>query len=125
MLTLITGLPNAGKTTYSARYSEVLHLDDYRSVGACCRAAGEITGDVVVEGALGKAASRKQLIEACTTQSPKICIWLDTPYEECLRRENRNRPLAIVQVHHQGFQPPSLEEGWDEIIHIGGLGVNR
>lgn len=124
MLTLICGIPNSGKTTYSARLENVIHLDDAPLMAryeSCNRDASQASGDVCVDGVYNQVWQRKKLLEACKHQSPKVCIWLDTPLEECLEREKnyRKRPLAIVHAHHNAFEPPTLEEGWDEIIRIG------
>ena len=121
MLTLICGLPNAGKTTYSKRYKDVLHLDDMpvrQQFEICRERASQIKGDVVVEGVYVTAEDRKALLEACKDNSPKVCIWLDTSLEECLEREKkyRKRPMSIVTCHHKMLQPPTYDEGWDEII---------
>ena len=38
-ITLICGLPNAGKTTYSRQFENVIHLDDFRKnhlIGDLC-----------------------------------------------------------------------------------------
>lgn len=125
MLTLICGIPNAGKTTLSTQYAHVIHLDDLDGrthYDQCNRFASLYQGDVCVEGVYNRVRQRRELLEACKHQSPKVCIWLDTPLEECLEREKnyRKRPLAIVHAHHNAFEPPTLEEGWDEIIIIKG-----
>lgn len=124
MLTLICGIPNAGKTTYSAQYDNVIHLDDANDCRQCnaqCGIASRVNEDICVEGVYNQAWQRKALIEACQNQSPKVCIWLDTPLEECLERERngRNRVLATVRLHHKILEPPTYDEGWDEIIRIG------
>lgn len=123
MLTLICGIPNAGKTTYSAKYGNVIHLDDMPSnqVKNCCIKAREVKGDVCVEGVFHRKKYRRELISMCRHQSPKVCIWLDTPLDECVKREMsyRKRPLGIVTAHNEWFEPPTLDEGWDEIIRIG------
>ena len=123
MLTLICGLPNAGKTTYSSKHSNVIHFDDYHnSFDRCNKVASSIQGDVCVEGVYNSVRRRKELLDACRHQDRKVCIWLDTPLEECIEREKnfRKRPLGIVHAHHRSFQPPTLEEGWDEVIIIKG-----
>lgn len=124
MLTLICGLPNAGKTTYSARYDNVIHCDDIphrtsdEMFEKCHKMLSEIHGDICVDGVYVSIERRKQLLDACGHQDKKVCIWIDTPYEECLERERnyRKRPLDIVHTHHRMFQPPTLDEGWDEVI---------
>lgn len=119
MMTLICGIPNAGKTTYSSRYESVIHFDDFHnSFEKCNKAVARVSGDVCVEGVYNSVRRRKELLEACGHQDRKVCIWIDTPYEECLRRERsyRKRSCGIVHAHYKGFEPPTLAEGWDEII---------
>ena len=124
MLTLICGLPNAGKTTYSSRFKNVIHLDDIPRHGhqfkECDKKASAVVGDVCVEGVYNSVKERKALIKACEHQSPKVCIWLDTDVNECVRRENqyRKRTVGMVLSHHKSFQPPTLDEGWDEVIVV-------
>lgn len=125
MLILICGIPNAGKTTYAQRYDSVLHLDDMplpNRYKALHEAVSKAEGDVIVEGTYVVASRRKELIQTCGDKSPKICIWLDTPLDKCRERErnSRKRPMALVDVHHQMLEPPTLEEGWDEIIILKG-----
>ena len=124
MLTLICGIPNSGKTTYSKIYNSVIHLDDYFRIGQpnrnYCEAVSSVVGDVCIEGVFGLKDMRTDIITACGHHDRKVCIWLDTPIEECIRREleYRQRPLGVVDTHHKMFQPPTYEEGWDEIIII-------
>ena len=126
MITLICGIPNAGKTTYSQRYENVIHLDDVPRSGGqfhnCNRMASEAKGDVCVEGVYNSVRRRKELLEACKHQDRKVCIWLDTPLEECLKREAsyRKRPMGLVYSHHKTLEIPTEEEGWDEVIVIKG-----
>ena len=125
MITLITGLPNAGKTTYSARYENVIHLDDFPQVGdggkydRCNRQAAALE-NAVVEGVYNTTELRSQLLKVCAEHDRKVCVWMDTPAEICKQRENRGRPTAIVDVHEKMFQPPTLDEGWDEIVVVKG-----
>lgn len=124
---LIMGLPNAGKTTYSAQYENVLHFDEFRKFTIkpkdqyelCNKAAAEFDGEVCVEGIYNSASKRKELLEAVKDNPEKnICIWLDTSVETCEKREDRGRPKGLVRVHKERFEPPTYDEGWDEIIII-------
>lgn len=130
MITLICGLPNAGKTTYSEQYDNVIHFDSFTCRGGqfnnCNRLASELKGDVCVEGVYNSVRRRKEFLEACKSNSPKVCIWIDTPLDECLKREQayRKRPLQIVKSHHALFEPPTYDEGWDKIIIIKGEQTN-
>ncbi len=120
---LICGLPNAGKTTYSARYGHVLHLDDFLKDGSvyplCHKTVSDMTGDLCVEGIYGTKLQRIDLIKSCH-QPYKICIWLKTPLGVCLERSKTARSSGIVMAHYNRFQPPTLDEGWDEIIIVRG-----
>lgn len=123
MLLLICGIPNAGKTTYSKRYDNVIHLDDMvgsNKFGQCNRIASAADGDAVVEGVYITKHRRKELLEACADKSPKICVWLDAPLEECIRRERnyRKRPAFVVTSNHEMSQIPSLDEGWDKTVIV-------
>lgn len=122
MLTLITGVPNAGKTTYSDKHFEnVLHMDDLIVVGKHLpyvyeRLRDSKGSDICVEGVFYAPSQRKMLADSY--EGKKQCIWLDTPIDECKRRENRRRPLFIIDNNFRLFKPPTLEEGWDEVIII-------
>ena len=51
----------------------------------------------------------------------KVCVFIATPYEECLRRNNsrdRKVPEFVIEKAYQSLQIPSKEEGWDEIIVV-------
>ena len=117
---LIMGHPNAGKTTYSSRYKAVLHLDEFPfpKFLNCNEAVKKTDGNVVVEGIYNLRCRREKLLEMVKGKPCKnICIWLDTPIEECLKRENRGRNAQTINSF---LQPPTLEEGWDEIIIVEG-----
>ena len=117
---LVCGIPNAGKTTYSKRFEGAVEFD---RVGGTNRQMREkVLGmvrenhDLVVEGVYGKAADRRLLVEAAGGARNK-CIWIDTPLETCVQRENeyRHRSEHLVVCSHEHFEPPTLDEGWDEI----------
>ncbi len=123
MMTLICGIPNAGKTTYSSRYQNVVHTDDVLPVNRSYTAAiCEIVQryeDVCVEGILCTARERRA-IGASYNHGRKVCIWLDIPLDVCIARENRNRGEIIIKNCYALFEPPTIAEGWDEIIIIRG-----
>ena len=115
-LTLICGHPNSGKTTFSQRFENVLHLDDFppSKFLNCNEAVRKADGDVVVEGIYNLRCRREKLLEACMNKKPKICYWLDTPLEVCRERERTGRQRDGV-MEHSYFESPTLDEGWDEI----------
>lgn len=116
MLTLICGLPRAGKTTFSSRYTcKVLHLDEF---GAFSRAYSRIEDrltdeDIVVEGIYDKAELRRSLANVYKGHG-RVCIWLDTPIEMKRTRKHYSKYCEYT------FEPPTYNEGWDEIIIIRG-----
>lgn len=121
MFILICGLPNAGKTTYSSQFENAVHIDDLvskeRPRSDAVLEMIQDADDMCIEGVFPFADRRRMYREAYKGEGTK-CIWLDTPYEECIKRENRGRPKMIIKNCYALFQPPTLAEGWDEIIRI-------
>ena len=112
MLTAIVGNPNAGKTTYSQRFKNVLHFDDYLGRYAEGYAVAANMEDITVEGLFQSRNTRIELLDALAHHSPKVCIWIDTPAEVCKARPDFKGRARM--------EPPTLDEGWDEIIRIRG-----
>ena len=86
MITLICGLPRAGKTTYSQKYigtAKIYHLDDYGGpIGGYISLEKKMNPekDIVVEGIYNLATLRMSLIFPFRNEK-KVCIWLNTPKE--------------------------------------------
>lgn len=115
---LICGIPNAGKTTFSAQFENVLHFDEVKGRDRRDKVVKAVSEDnsIVVEGVYPTAKERRRLPAA--SKERNICIWLDVPVEECVRREieGRNRSEHMVIWASEKFEPPTFDEGWDEII---------
>lgn len=118
MITMICGLPNAGKTTYSRRYNNALHQDDLGTTDNVIEAIKQAGADVVVEGVFSTCDIRRRVLSAYGGKSR--CIFIDITAEESIRRENRNRHPQILRNAARFFEPPTFAEGWDEIIVIKG-----
>ena len=116
MLTLICGIPNAGKTTFSKQFENALHQDELGT--HVVEAVKEATGDVVIDGYFGTSEIRRKVLEAYNGQSR--CIFLDIPTWESIRREDRHRHPQILRNAARFFEPPTYSEGWGEIITIHG-----
>ena len=116
MLILICGIPNAGKTTYSSQFDNALHLDEIGATDKVIDKMRQIDGDVVVEGYFGSAESRRRVRSAYGGEAR--CVFIDISVEESIKREKRNRHEAILRNASRFFEPPTLDEGWDEIIVI-------
>ena len=114
-IVLICGRPRAGKTTYSKRYADVLHLDSFGHIpNNYANLLWHLPqGSVVVEGIYGTPEQRIEL--ARRFDGHKVCIWLDTPLETI---RGRYPKYAKLQNFPYPFEPPTLAEGWDEIIRI-------
>ena len=106
MMVLICGQPNAGKTTYSKRFKNVVHFDDYIGRYEDGYRIVESMDDVCVEGLFTKRKTRLALLKAYKGND-KVCYWIDTPIEVCKERAD------FKGTRH--FEPPSYDEGWDEI----------
>lgn len=117
MLTMICGIPNAGKTTYSRRYYNALHLDEIGTTDRVIEAIKQADGDVIIEGYFGNADSRSRVRAAHNGYAK--CVFLNVSVDESIRRENRNRNERILRNAARFFEPPTYSEGWDEIIIIG------
>lgn len=109
MLTLICGLPRAGKTTYATRFDDVIHLDRSGGYGGVNRRLQHRGNDVVVEGVYHTKSQRESLLRAYKGKKTR-CIYLDTPQEVRKTRHGWDKSCDFM------FEEPSLDEGWDEII---------
>ena len=77
---------------------------------------------VVVDSVFARVEWRKMILESISDiPCRKVLVYMDTPMEECVRR-NAQRPHPLpeftVTSIHRSLQPPTLDEGWDEIITI-------
>lgn len=116
MLTLICGLPNAGKTTFSQRYEDALHQDDIGTIDRIVNTISHKGGDIVIEGYFGTCEARRRVRSSYSGKAR--CIFLDISVEESIRREDRNRHPQILRNAARFFEPPTYDEGWDEIVVI-------
>lgn len=111
MLILICGHSRAGKTTFSQRFKNVIHLDDVHSFTAVIRMIENITDDVVVEGIYYSPRERKELLSHYRGTGARV-ICIDTS------QEVREARMKHKFRHSYPFLYPTYEEGWDKIIII-------
>ena len=112
MIKLICGVSRAGKTTYSQRFDNVIHLDDMGKPLDRYSKVNELVSnrnDVVVEGIYDTPELRIALLNAYKGDE-KVCIFLD-PSEEAMKGRKH-----FTRKHK--FTPPTYAEGWDEIRRI-------
>jgi len=67
--------------------------------------------------------SRQKLLRRITENVPVAAIFIKTPLEQAIAqnelREGRSLvPLEVIQNMYKNLQPPTLEEGFDEIFII-------
>ena len=113
MLTLICGHSRAGKTTYSQRFVNVVHLDEVHSKQRVIEEVQRCSGDVVVDGIYYRPTERMELLSAYRGDGSR-CICLDTP------KEIREQRMGHAIRHDYPFKLPTYDEGWDEIMIIRG-----
>ena len=115
---LICGLPRAGKTTYSKSFENVIHCDDYGVMPIPlrydkCAENVRTSKDIIIEGVYERSSYRKELVQAYQGTYTK-CIWLDTPDYIRHERDGWSRNCDFP------FEPPTYDEGWNEIIVVRG-----
>ena len=111
MFTLICGVPNAGKTTFSSHYENVIHMDDFiaKKRGLAHEEICEViahSDDICVEGVFVSSRVRRRLCNAYNGK--KVCIWLNPSVEECIAREERGRGTGVIRSCSEAFEPPTL-----------------
>lgn len=132
-LYIMCGLPGSGKTTLSEQLSKTYNLKLYcfdklklifdRDAILKNIEKDIIKSDVIFDNLFLTKKSRQSLLENINTPCSKILIVLETPLDECINR-NRQREfreqLSDDFIYHlqKRYQPPSLDEGWDDIIFL-------
>ena len=118
MIKLICGMSRAGKTTYSKQFEDVIHLDYCGGITTCYDRALEKVSkaneNVIIEGVYNTADRRMALLSAYNGDGKRVCVWLNTDLDIIASRTFDRIPKP---TH---FEPPTLDEGWDEIIIIRG-----
>ena len=116
MIKLICGRSRAGKTTYSQQFDNVIHLDLCGGLIDCydkvLEKVKKKNEDIIVEGVYNTIERRNALLKAYGGNGEKICIWLNTPLEIIEQRFfGKWKPKNLPHI----FEPPTYDEGWDEI----------
>lgn len=134
----MVGIQGAGKSTFAKEHPEcdVISLDDIRKevfgdasyqqdghhiflIGkAHILKALEAGRDVIYDATNLTPKYRKWCIE---TKAEHIAVFVNTPLEVCLERNaKRDRvvPPEVIERAYNRLIPPTLEEGFDEIIIV-------
>ena len=77
--------------------------------------------NVIVDALYTKLKWREVILEATKDfQCKRTLIFVDTPLDECIRR-NRGRdgalPDFVIEDIYNSIENPTLDEGWDEILY--------
>lgn len=138
MIFVFCGIPASGKTTLShqllQQYNAKLYCydefikhykkhDRHEHLYSLIAQDLLVGQDVILDDLHTELKSRKQLLETIKDipNVKKILIVMTTPLEECIRRNaQRQARLPDFVIYHlnQRYQPPSLEEGWDDIQYV-------
>lgn len=101
---IMCGMPGAGKSTYlSKNYSEKSVYFDATSVAP---------------------KRRKHLLQLIKkSKAKKICVYLNTPFNVCIERNNtrtddRKVPMDVMKRMNDNLKTPDKSEGFDQIITI-------
>lgn len=129
---VMIGCPGAGKTTQAKRLEEELSLERFSFDEMHCFSLAQFMPHVVAAMQDGKsvildtvnlrANVRAKILQGVADiPCRKVAVYMNTPLEECIRR-NANRearlPDHVIQSTHRSLQPPTLDEGWDEIMEV-------
>ena len=132
---ILVGLPGSGKTSFfQSRFAATHdHVSKDLMPNARDKAARQILlveqslragRSVVVDNTSPRAADRAPLVAAARRNGARVVgYFLDTARGECLarnrRREGRARvPDVAVHVAASRLQPPSRDEGFDELFTV-------
>lgn len=128
-LFIFCGCSGAGKTTLSNKLTNKYQAIRYSFDEMECFKYTELLPHIVksvsenktvVVDALFTRISQRRLIFDATADinCKRILIYMDTPLEECLRRNaQRPNPLPDFMVRdiYNSIELPTFDEGWDEI----------
>lgn len=140
---MMVGLPASGKTTTALTLGAVVRSsDDLRSsllgdvddqshnkeifdlLHSLIKADVFSGIDVVYDATNIHSRYRREFLESLSLlPCKKVCIYMDTPYDECLSRNDkreRNVPVEVMERMRDRFALPVMDEGWDEIRVIKG-----
>lgn len=133
MLFVLCGIQGSGKTTVAKliesmgakRYShDELIADNISKAQMHQRAVDELIkgNSVVLDAIYTTKNQRKQvLFDVANISCKKVVIVMNTPYDECLRRNaKREKPIPQRSIEYTKslYQLPTYDEGWDEIIIV-------
>jgi len=121
-LTLLMGIPGAGKSTWMKEHGDHLRANVPDAVE-------EFESHVYVDATFIKPEWRAPFIEiAKAAGKPIHIVWLDTPLETCTARnskrpEGRRVPEEVMEKMAEEMVAPRWDEGFNKVIHLTPDGV--
>lgn len=138
---VMSGVPASGKSTYSKHLSSkynalVFSYDELKQNAKYfrdleqvrCRMIEDVINalkhghNVVIDDLNVSRSMRISLLEQLSSVScEKVCVVMDTPIEECLKRDSlrtHRLPEYIIQDIYNKYEMPDINEGWEEIIYV-------
>lgn len=140
ILYIMCGIPGAGKSTIAKQLNGVIVSSD--TVRKEMYGAESIQGNpsevfakvneltkkylkennVIYDATSIKPRDRKRIMKTFPN-ARHICVYVATPFEECKRRNAERKrvvPMQVMERMIQNFVEPTLAEGFEEIIKVGG-----
>jgi predicted kinase len=134
-LVVLVGLPGAGKTTfYQERFGathQLVSKDRLRGAGRVVQRQAELVTSalargesVVVDNTNPSLADRAPLIAEARRRGARALVCFFSPELAASRRRNAARtgparvPDVALHVAARRMQPPTYDEGWDEIYDV-------
>lgn len=129
---LMVGYPGSGKSTFTSsldtQFYTTVHGDDYKSdkkrIAKAVKSVLETGKSVVVDVTNRNIESRAYYsVIAQELNIPVRVVWMSTPYETCVTRNNSREdlkkvPMIAMYRFRKDFEEPTSSEGFDEIIRI-------
>ena len=127
---VMTGYPGSGKTTLAKSLTGFYRIDGdtLKTAKAMCKEADKYveTTNIIFDCTSATKKKRADFIAFAKKKGlPIRCIWLQTSFEESLRRNKErasqggsNIPPVAFYVYRKQFEEPSLAEGFVEIQKV-------
>ena len=137
---VFSGTPGSGKTTLSTKFSSEYNINLYQydelnrqksvklgpprpRLHSLIKESLKNNQDVIVDDLYETKESRIKLIsELSDIECEKILVVIQAPLEVCIERDKNRKSHNLgertIRQYYNRYQPPSLDEGWDDIIFI-------
>lgn len=142
MIYVLCGIPGSGKTTKAIQLAEennaklysydvikhnskLVYFEDISDIIYQNIRDDLLNGyNVIYDAPHTRLKHRNGVLKSISDIScKKILIVMDTALKECLNRNSSRDgalclPEPIIYNFYNNFEPPTLDEGWDEIVYI-------